>query len=67
MNDKKTTYKKPAGAFPNTPQGWADYEAQFDFSPDEHYLTGNTGIWDGDEDDEPEENWTSGDDFQEGE
>ena len=58
---------RPAGAFPNTPEGWADYEAQWDFSSDELYGTGNTGIWDGDEGDEPEEEWIVGEDFGEDE
>ncbi len=44
-----------------SPVRWDSY----DFSPDELYLTGNTGIWDGDRDDEPEENWRTGNDFQE--
>ena len=42
---------RPAGAFPNTKEGFADYQAQFenyDFSSDELYLTHNNG-------DEPEE------------
>lgn len=63
MNDKKTIKRKPAGAFPNTPQGWADYEAQFDFSPDELYAN-RPPTWNG-EDDEPEEEWRVGEDFQE--
>ena len=46
-----------------SPVRWDSY----DFSPDELYLTGNTGIWDGDEDDEPEEEWRSGEDFGEDE
>ena len=48
---------RPAGAFPNTKKGRQDYQAQFeqyDFSPDEIYFTGRTGIWDGDEGDEDE-------------
>ena len=65
MNDKKTIIK-PRGAFPDTPQGWADYEAQWDFSLDEIY-DNRPPTWDGDNGDEPEEEWRSGDDFQEDE
>jgi hypothetical protein len=58
---------RPAGAFPQTEEGWEDYKAQFekhDFSSDEIY--GNRPpTWDGDNGDEPEEDWTSGDDFGE--
>ncbi len=49
------TIIRPAGAFPNTKEGFADYQAQWDnhdFSSDELYGTGNTGIWDGDEGEE---------------
>jgi hypothetical protein len=49
------TIIRPAGAFPNTKEGFADYQAQFeghDFSSDELYGTGNTGICDGDEGEE---------------
>ena len=60
----KKTIIRPRGAFPDTPQGWADYEAQWDFSPDEIYAN-RPPTWNG-EDDEPEE-WLSGDDFGEDE
>ena len=49
---KPATVKKPAGAFPNTPEGFAEYEAQWDFSVDELYAN-RPPTWDGDEGDEP--------------
>jgi hypothetical protein len=64
--NKPVTAKKPAGAFPNTPQGWADYEAQWDFAADEIYAN-RPPTWDGDNDDEPEEEWQSGEDYGEDE
>lgn len=43
------------------------WNSDFDFASDEPYLTGNTGIWDGDNGDAPEEEWRSGEDYGEDE
>ena len=60
---------RPAGAFPQTPEGWQEYQSQFkehDFSSDEIYAN-RPPTWDGDEGDEPEEEWIVGEDFGEDE
>ena len=69
MNEKNTSkFIRPAGAFPQTFEGWKEYQDQFDDinDADDFFedLNDERQVWDGDNGDEKEELWSNNPDVK---